>query len=53
MKELREYIEALKAIREMTDTLPYNVPEMLEDIVKQMDNSDQELLRIREFATHG
>jgi hypothetical protein len=32
LKEFRKYIEALFAVREMTETLPYNVPEMLSQI---------------------
>lgn len=32
MKELYEYIKALKLVREMTGTLPENTPERLEEI---------------------
>ena len=31
LKELRKYIVALKTCRELTETLPYNVPEKLEE----------------------
>lgn len=38
MKELKEYIKALYACREMTGTLPYNVPEKLEEFIKNMED---------------
>lgn len=40
MKELREYIEALKYCRKLTGTLPINVPEKLEEIADSLEKEN-------------
>lgn len=51
MEELKKYIEALKAARNLTDTLPYNVPEKLEEFCEKMENKQKKIQTLLDTIT--